>query len=156
MTGNELIKHIEKHNLYDCDIFREDGTLIGYLNTDQAAEKLGVTDIAIRQWIRRGKLPKAVKFGKEWYIPEDQEYTGRIQSTKSADIYSNQLITLINQDNFRDIFIRKFEDELNGRDFYFDGYDVINAQTSKYITEIGEYTTYEDLTLFLLRYFDLR
>ena len=34
------------------------------------AEEYGVEAVTVRQWIRRGKIRSAVKFGSEWRIPE--------------------------------------------------------------------------------------
>lgn len=47
------------------------------LTVDQYAEFYEVTQGAVRQWIRRGKLRSAVKAGNEWRIPELAEVTGR-------------------------------------------------------------------------------
>ena len=40
-----------------------------YLSVNEYARLSGVTDITVRQWIRRGKLRTAKKFGREWKIP---------------------------------------------------------------------------------------
>lgn len=40
------------------------------LTVDKYAEVYGVEKGTIRQWIRRGKLRNAVKYGNEWKIPE--------------------------------------------------------------------------------------
>jgi len=40
------------------------------LTVEQYAQLYGVTTIAVRQWIRRGKIRTAVKAGSEWRIPE--------------------------------------------------------------------------------------
>lgn len=47
------------------------------LTVEQYAEQYEVTQGAVRQWIRRGKLRSAVKAGNEWRIPELAEVTGR-------------------------------------------------------------------------------
>lgn len=40
------------------------------LSVDKYAEVYGVEKGTVRQWIRRGKLRNAVKYGNEWKIPE--------------------------------------------------------------------------------------
>jgi len=40
-----------------------------YLTVEEYASSLGVKDITVRQWIRRGKLRHAKKFGNTWLIP---------------------------------------------------------------------------------------
>ena len=40
------------------------------LDVPSFARLYGITEGAVRQWIRRGKLPGAIKFGNEWRIPE--------------------------------------------------------------------------------------
>lgn len=40
------------------------------LDVPSFAKIYGITEGAVRQWIRRGKLPGAIKFGNEWRIPE--------------------------------------------------------------------------------------
>ena len=46
-------------------------------NLMEIAKCLGVTDITIRQWIRRGKLPEAINIGNEWFVPINQKYPNR-------------------------------------------------------------------------------
>lgn len=41
------------------------------MTTAQAAEKWGVTLSAVHRWIQRGKLPEAVKIGRDWQIPDE-------------------------------------------------------------------------------------
>ena len=36
---------------------------------EQYAEQYGVESVTVRQWIRRGKIRTATKYGKEWRIP---------------------------------------------------------------------------------------
>ena len=43
---------------------------LGYLTTKEFGEQMGVTDICIRAWIKRGKL-KALKIGSDNWIRED-------------------------------------------------------------------------------------
>ncbi len=47
------------------------------LTVEEYASLYGVNDGTVRQWIRRGKLRNAIKFGKEWRIPELCEMPGR-------------------------------------------------------------------------------
>ena len=39
------------------------------LTVEQYAEQYGVESVTVRQWIRRGKIRTATKYGKEWRIP---------------------------------------------------------------------------------------
>lgn len=41
------------------------------MTTAQAAAKLGVKTATIRQWIKRGLIPEAQKFGRDWNIPPE-------------------------------------------------------------------------------------
>lgn len=47
------------------------------LTIEEYAEGYGVGVGTVRQWIRRGKLRSAVKYGREWRIPELAEVTKR-------------------------------------------------------------------------------
>ena len=47
------------------------------LSADEYAERYGIESATVRQWIRRGKLRTAVKYGREWRIPELTEVPGR-------------------------------------------------------------------------------
>lgn len=53
--------------------FTEEFTLLSvkcdYLKVEQFATINNVTDITVRQWIRRGKLRTAKKVGRDWFIP---------------------------------------------------------------------------------------
>jgi excisionase family DNA binding protein len=46
-------------------------TLPGYETTQQAAERLGLTDSRIRQLAIDGRLQGALKIGTMWFIPID-------------------------------------------------------------------------------------
>ncbi|MHA0856329.1 helix-turn-helix domain-containing protein [Paenibacillus sp. CMAA1364] len=54
-------------------IFTEGFTLLSvkcdYVNVEQFATINNVTEITVRQWIRRGKLRTAKKVGRDWLIP---------------------------------------------------------------------------------------
>jgi excisionase family DNA binding protein len=43
------------------------------LTVTQAAEQWGVKPITVRSWIARGKLPDAIKIGRDWMIPADAQ-----------------------------------------------------------------------------------
>ena len=47
------------------------------MTVEQYARENGVTTTAVRQWIRRGKIKTAVKYGSEWRIPELAEVSSR-------------------------------------------------------------------------------
>ena len=76
MTGNEIIEYIKENNLFDKELIYN-GVPYGYLDVEEAAKKFNVTVTAVRQWIARDKMPRAIKLGRDWYIPLDQEYPPR-------------------------------------------------------------------------------
>ncbi|TDX21603.1 excisionase family DNA binding protein [Modicisalibacter xianhensis] len=42
-----------------------------FKSTEEAAAAWGVTRATVNNWINRGQLPDAVKFGHKWRIPTD-------------------------------------------------------------------------------------
>ena len=40
-----------------------------FMSTTEAAEKWGVSRVTVIAWLNRGKLPMAVKAGRDWLIP---------------------------------------------------------------------------------------
>jgi len=46
-------------------------TLPGFETTQQAAERLGLTDSRIRQLAIAGRIPGALKVGSMWFVPDD-------------------------------------------------------------------------------------
>lgn len=44
-----------------------------YVSVDKFAEIHRVTPVAVRQWIRRGKLRSAKKVGRDWLIPSSED-----------------------------------------------------------------------------------
>jgi len=47
------------------------------LTVDEYAQRYGIKNVTVRQWIRRGKLRTAQKIGGEWRIPELTDYPQR-------------------------------------------------------------------------------
>lgn len=47
------------------------------LTIEEYASTYGVETVTVRQWIRRGKLRTAIKYGREWRIPELTDVPGR-------------------------------------------------------------------------------
>ena len=47
------------------------------LTIDEYAKQYGIENVTVRQWIRRGKIRTAKKYGKEWRIPELTDFPGR-------------------------------------------------------------------------------
>ena len=45
----------------------------GFISTDLAARRFGVTPRTVRRWARRGWLPGAVYRAKAWHIPTRDE-----------------------------------------------------------------------------------
>ena len=48
-----------------------------YLTVEQFANMLGVEPVTVRQWIRRGKLRRAKKTGRDWLIPSTEDKPSR-------------------------------------------------------------------------------
>lgn len=44
-----------------------------YLTVEQYASMLGIEPVTVRQWIRRGKLRYAKKYGRDWLIPNIED-----------------------------------------------------------------------------------
>ena len=42
------------------------------LTTQQAAHALGITPALLRQWVKRGKIPKPTKFGRDWMFSAEE------------------------------------------------------------------------------------
>lgn len=59
------------------DTFSEEYILLSvksdYMTVNEFAKLYNVTDITVRQWIRRGKIRSAKKQGRDWIIPEIAE-----------------------------------------------------------------------------------
>lgn len=45
----------------------------GYLTTKEVAEKWGVTVRRVQKMCRDGHIEGAIKFGRDWAVPEDAE-----------------------------------------------------------------------------------
>lgn len=60
-----------------CESFTLIDSKVKMLSVEDYAEQYQVGPGTVRQWIRRGKLRSAKKFGREWRIPELAECTGR-------------------------------------------------------------------------------
>ena len=69
MTGRDLILYILRNNLEDEPVFK-DGKIIGFMTTEEAAEKFGVGLATIKVWITIGWLP-GFEFAGELYIPKN-------------------------------------------------------------------------------------
>lgn len=69
MTGKEYILYILENNLENESIFREDGTLRGFISDMDAAVKFGVGRMTIAVWVNDGKIP-GVRINDILMIPE--------------------------------------------------------------------------------------
>lgn len=69
MTGRELILYILENQLEDEPVF-EDGRLLGFLNTNQAAVKFQVGAATVKLWYALGVID-GIEIGEEIYIPAD-------------------------------------------------------------------------------------
>lgn len=56
------------------------------LTVEEYAKVYNASEVAVRQWIRRGKLRSAIKMGNEWRIPELNEAGGRGYSSALYEI----------------------------------------------------------------------
>lgn len=63
----------------------ENGNVIGYINSSNLAERCGVKQVTIRNWVRRGKL-ECIKIGSELYFKEDTIKPERKKNKRKADI----------------------------------------------------------------------
>ena len=63
------------------------GRPLGYLTTKEFGEQMGVTDICVRTWIKRGKL-KALKIGSDNWIREGTPVSGdhRLERRKEESV----------------------------------------------------------------------
>lgn len=67
MTGRDLIIYILKNGLENEPVF-QNGNLLGFMNTLEAAMKFGVGTSTIDTWIRLGKL-ESISIGEIKLIP---------------------------------------------------------------------------------------
>lgn len=59
-------------------------TMAPFLTVSQYCEIYGVEEVTLRQWIRRGKIRTAKKFGNEWRIPAMTDYPKRRGFTRAS------------------------------------------------------------------------
>lgn len=71
MTGKELIVYILKNDLENEPVF-ENGMLLGFITSIEAAIKFEVGISTIRTWVELGILD-GVQIGGEIYIPPNAE-----------------------------------------------------------------------------------
>lgn len=79
-TGMELLlEHCDgcscnEDRIVTPDSFDETFVLVSVktklLSADEYAGRYGIESATVRQWIRRGKIRTAIKYGREWRIPE--------------------------------------------------------------------------------------
>lgn len=67
MTGRDLIVYILENNLEDKPVF-ENGNLLGFKTSVEAAIEFGVGIMTIEVWVKLGQL-EGVRIGDELYIP---------------------------------------------------------------------------------------
>ena len=67
MTGKDLILYILQNDLEDEPLY-ENGNLLGFMNSDEAALKFKVGSATIEIWCQMGILPN-VLIGDRYYIP---------------------------------------------------------------------------------------
>lgn len=64
----------------------DDGSVEGYITTDQLSKKWNISDTLLRVWISRGKL-KSLKIGTMHYFRKDIQKPSRKKRTnKKGDI----------------------------------------------------------------------
>lgn len=69
MTGREFIIYILAHGLENESIFKEDGSIIGFITDREAAAKFGVGTMTIAMWVNNGLLD-GVRINDSLMIPE--------------------------------------------------------------------------------------
>lgn len=57
-------------NLETIDSYQMFNVAARLLTVEEYAQRYGVKVVTVRQWIRRGKIRSALKYGSEWRIPE--------------------------------------------------------------------------------------
>ena len=72
MTGRELILYILQNHLEDEPIFKDDGSIVGFLTVDKAAIKANVGTETVYAWIERGLVPY-ILIGHRIFIRADFE-----------------------------------------------------------------------------------
>ena len=72
MTGRDLIVYILQNGLEDEPIFKEDGTITGFLTVGQAAEKANVGTATIYAWIEQKQI-NYILVGHRIFIQADFE-----------------------------------------------------------------------------------
>ena len=89
------------------------------LTISEYAAMNGVETVTVRQWIRRAKIRSAVKYGREWLIPELTEISNG-KSYRACNYYWNSTLTglpekfeLLNE--FKNVLIEQSE---NRKDSY--------------------------------------
>lgn len=79
MTGRDLIIYILSNNLENEEVFKEDGTFVGFITVSQAAVKMNVGVGTIYALISQGKL-KYIDLGGKYFISEDCELPSNIKN----------------------------------------------------------------------------
>lgn len=75
------------------------------LTLDEYAEIYGVNPGTVRQWIRRGKIPSAVKYGREWRVPELAELPRKARAYASYE-WKDKLSELPEEYQFMNDYVR--------------------------------------------------
>jgi hypothetical protein len=87
MTVRDLIIYILTNGLEAKPVY-EDGHILGFMNTAEAAVKFGVSSPTIITWFNNGQLD-GVKLGGEIYFPQNAENPIKGKKNEEKNITSN-------------------------------------------------------------------
>jgi len=105
------------------------------LTVSEFAKLYGIEVVTVRQWIRRGKIRSAIKFGKEWRIPELAELSRSRNYTACRYNWTEDLTDL--PEKFA--YINQFKSALFQKDWktsdqYIIALDLQNADDRSYMS----------------------
>lgn len=72
MTGRDLIVYILDNRLENHLVF-ENGEFLGFITTNEAAQKCGVEEGIIRVWISKGLIGGGIRINDVVYVPVNFE-----------------------------------------------------------------------------------
>lgn len=81
MTGRDLIIYILQNNLEDQPVY-DNGKLLGFMTTSEAAVKFGVGPYTIDVWVSLEIIP-GIKIGDMTYIPANVKLINKKEEKES-------------------------------------------------------------------------
>lgn len=116
---------IDRFLSYNYDVINDQYTMMqvdaNLLTIEEYAKLYDVQTVTVRQWIRRGKIRTAVKYGNEWRIPELADIPNEERGYRKAVYFWKKQIENV-PENYE--FIREFEylvitqDEIDKNRYY--------------------------------------